>query len=606
MKPNSVALLAILLVLHGLAAGQAVDDNRPIREGPRVLPPTEAGTGFLVPNVTFRDRTGKTWKLSDFQTSKFLVIAFTNTTCPLCKKYAPSLARLEKEYAARGVAFLFVNPTATDAATDVYQAVQTHGWKGPYCHDRDGLLTAAFRARSTTETFLLDSARTVLYRGAIDDQYGLGYALDAPRQRYLARALDALLLGQQPAIAATEAPGCVLDVPGDRASPVPITYHERISRIVQNNCLECHRKGGLAPFSLERAEDLASHKGMIRKVVERGTMPPWFAAPPARGEHSPWSNDRSLSAIDRADLLAWLAGGLPAGDVAAAPLPRQYPEGWQIGKPDAVLQIPQPIEVKAEGTMRYQHALVETRFDEDKWVQALEVQPTAREVVHHVLVHVRPKGDRLAQLRADATGRDGFFAIYVPGTSALVYPEGFAKKLPKGASLLFGIHYTPNGTATKDQTKLGLIFAPKPPEHEVHVAGIASRRLRIPPGADNHAESASLRLPFDANVLSFAPHMHLRGKAFRYEATLPDGKTETLLDIPRYDFNWQLVYRYAAPPTMPRGTTLKVTGWYDNSKNNPANPDPAQTVFWGPQTYDEMLLGYVEYYRPRPQADRTR
>jgi len=192
----------------------------------------------------------------------------------------------------------------------------------------------------------------------------------------------------------------------------------------------------------------------------------------------------------------------------------------------------------------------------------------------------------------------GYYAIYVPGNSTLIYPDGFGKRLPKGSKVRFQIHYTPNGTATEDRTELGLVFAKEKPNHEVLVAALINTWFKIPPGESNHKETAWLPVPFDAVILGFLPHMHLRGKAFRYEVTTPGGKPEVLLDIPHYDFNWQLLYNLAEPRRIPRGSNLTATAWFDNSDKNPANPDPTKTVKWGPQTFDEMLLGYVEYYRP--------
>jgi thiol-disulfide isomerase/thioredoxin/mono/diheme cytochrome c family protein len=561
----------------------------PLKNPPRVLRPADAGVGRLVPDVPFTDTAGRPGKLSDVaKGGKLLVVAFTDTGCPLCKKYAPTLARLEAEYGPKGVAFLFVNPTASDTPSDVRAFVADHGLAGRYVRDTAGTLTAALGARTTTEAFVLDPARTVVYRGAVDDQYGLGYSLDAPRTRYLAAALDDLLAGNPPAIGATTAPGCELD-PAEPPRAADVTYHARVERIVQQNCVECHRAGGTAPFALETYEQVVARKGAIRRAVGDVTMPPWFAAPPEKGAHTPWVNDRSLPAADKDDLLAWLAGDLRKGDPADAPLPRTFPSGWLIGKPDAVFEIPRPIAVKATGTMPYQNVTVETNYDEDRWVRALEVQPTAREVVHHVLVFAAKKGD---PFRGEG---DGFFAAYVPGNNTLVYPDGYAKKLPKGALLRFQIHYTPNGKATEDRTRIGLVFADRPPRHEVRVTGIVNARFAIPPGADNHKVEARIPVPFNARVLAFFPHAHLRGKAARYDLRQPDGTTATLLDVPRYDFNWQLVYRYAEPVSVPRGSTLTYTAWYDNSEKNPANPDPTRIVGWGPQTADEMHLGYLEF-----------
>jgi mono/diheme cytochrome c family protein len=451
----------------------------------------------------------------------------------------------------------------------------------------------------------VDAARTVVFRGAVDDQHGLGYSLEAPRRRFLADALEAHLAGRVPLIAATEAPGCVLEPDRAGAGLVAsgsLTYHGRISRIIQANCVECHRPGGVGPFSLLGYDDVVSRAGMIRRQVSRGAMPPWFAAPPPAGEVSHWRNDRSLSAEDKADLLAWLEGDRLLGDPADAPLPRTFSDGWLIGKPDAVLELPRAVAIKADGVMPYQTLRVETTFAEDRWVRGYELRPTAREVVHHIIVQVHPKGSKPSDRGGDGE-REGMFAAYVPGNSHALFPPGFAKRLPAGATVSFQMHYTPNGRATTDRTQFGLVFANEPPRHAIEVFGLANPRLRIPAGAGNHAETASITLPQDATILGFMPHMHLRGKAARYEVAFADGTRRLLLEVPRYDFNWQLPYQFAEPPTLPRGSRLVYTAWYDNSAVNPANPDPSREVRWGQQTFDEMMLGYVEYYLPAKRTE---
>jgi peroxiredoxin len=569
-------------------------ENSP-RQEPKRLRPGEHGIGTMIADLALRDLDGKAFRLSEYQRKRPLVLALISPSCPVSKRYLPTLAQLEKELAAKDAGLLLIAPTATDTPQDLRAALSASGLTAPCVPDPSGAIARTLGATASTDAFLFDGARTLIYRGAVDDQYGLGYSLDAPRHRYLADALEALLAGRAPAVAATEAPGCVLDLePAKATTAAAQTFHNRISRILQASCMECHRTGGVAPFPLETYEQVSAKSGMIRRMVERNLMPPWFAAAPAPGEHSPWANDRSLAARDKADLLAWLAAGKPEGNPADAPLARQWPSEWRIGKPDAIFQIPQPIAVKAAGTMPYQHVTLETGLAEDRWVRALEVQPTAREVVHHVLIHVLEKGVR--ESRAD--GLNGFFAAYVPGSNAVVFPEGFAKPLPAGARLRFEIHYTPNGEATHDQVRLGVMFAKEPPRHVVRVAGISNIGLKIPAGAENHAESGLIPVPREVRVLAFMPHMHVRGKAFRYEAILPGGAVRTMLEVPRYDFNWQLQYRYAEPPLLPAGSRVRATGWFDNSANNPANPDPAKIVRWGPQTTDEMMLGYVEYFIP--------
>jgi thiol-disulfide isomerase/thioredoxin/mono/diheme cytochrome c family protein len=579
------------------ATGTAVPVEPSPREGPVVVKAGDAGVGRLVPDLAFTDIAGKPGKLSDYQSSKALVIALTGTSCPVSKRFAPALARLEQEFAKQGVKFLFVNPTASDQPDAIRADVKAHGFTGRYVHDTTGALVGALGAQTSTEVFVLDAARTLIYRGAVSDQYGLAYSLDAARRDYLADALRAVLAGRPPEIAATTAPGCALDqktAGANLKAPTTVTYHNQVARILQNNCVECHRAGGVAPFALESYEDAKSHAGMIRKQVEKGVMPPWFAAPPAPGAHSPWSNDRSLAAQDKADLLAWLqSANKPAGNPADAPLPRQFSSAWAIGEPDAIFELPRAVAVKAEGTMPYQFLTVQTSFPEDRWVSAYEIMPTAREVVHHVIVKVHDRG---VATRDAEEGTEGYWAAYVPGNSSRVLPEGYGKKLPAGATISFQIHYTPNGKALNERMRLGVKFAKEPPNYAVHVAAVPKITINIPPGAANHVETQTQRVPADLTVSAFMAHMHVRGKAFKYELLHADGRAETLLDIPRYDFNWQLRYELAEPRRLPAGSTLKITAVFDNSAGNPANPDPGATVRWGQQTFQEMMIGYVEFY----------
>ena len=579
-----------------------------IRKGPKYLPPGDHGVGTMVPDVTIRDLSGDEWRLGDLikqhgrrsQQAKAVVIAMTSTSCPLSRKYLPTLTTLSDMYSSEGVQFVLVNPVAVDKPADMQSARQLLNAGSIYMFDEDETLATAVGATTTTDVIVLDSSRTILFHGAIDDQYGFGYSRDNPQHNYLADALDAIIAGRQPLIAATDAPGCSLDLEPPTEASASLTYHNRIARLMQRHCVECHREGGVGPFALDSYADVVAHAPMIREVITRGIMPPWFAVPGDESVHSPWINDRSLTMQEKTDLTTWLNSDQPEGNIADTPAPLSFPDGWLIGKPDQIFQFAQPVPVKATGTMPYKNVEVETLLEEDKWVQAIEIQPGDRSVVHHVLVFIKgsDSSERRRGNNAADDERSGYWGIYVPGNSTLIYPDGFAKLLPRGATLRFQMHYTPNGTATEDTTRIGVVFAKEPPKHEVKVASIVNARLRIPPGADNHREVAQIRIPSDVQVLAFLPHMHLRGKAARYDVTAADGKQQTLLDIPRYDFNWQLLYRYADPITLRKGDSLQFTAWYDNSANNPANPDPNKEVRWGPQTFDEMHLGYVEYIVP--------
>lgn len=582
----------------------------PVREGPQPVRPGDHGIGRRIGDVAFTDVTGAPQSIAAVADGRVTVVAMTSTSCPISRKYLPRLEELI-EAAGDGVAWILVNPVATDEPADMQVAAAKFAGHATYVHDSHGKLAAAIGAVTTTDVVVLLPDRTVAYHGAIDDQYGFGYSLDAPRRRYLADALAAIRAGEEPLVSATEAPGCVLDVPAGAAPPATVTYHGRISRIVGRHCGECHRDGGVGPFALDTYADLVAHAGMVREVIDRGTMPPWFAAPtPADPEtgrvHTPWANDRSLAPAEKNDLVAWLEGGRPEGDAADAPALKTYPAGWQIGTPDQVFEFAEPVAVKATGVMPYQTVIVDTHLSEDRWVQAIEVQPGDRNVVHHALIHLAGDDDNTGDPRdAAREGQGGYWGEYVPGQNTLVYPAGFAKKLPQGARLKFQMHYTPNGTATTDRTRVGVIYAKEPPRHEVRVAGIVNARISIPPGAADHREEASLKIPFDAMIMGFLPHLHVRGKACRYELVRGDGTRTTLLDIPRYDFNWQLLYRLHEPLPLRAGDTLVFTAWYDNSAGNPANPDPMKTVRWGPQTFDEMHLGYVEYFVPGVPAGQA-
>jgi len=379
---------------------------------------------------------------------------------------------------------------------------------------------------------------------------------------------------------------------GSRESNEP-TYHHDVSRIVRDRCESCHREGGAAPFALSTYEQVSGRKRMLKWAVESGAMPPWFAAEGS----GPWSNDRSLSEGERADLLAWIDGDALEGDPSDAPPPREWPAGWTIGEPDHVFAMGESFRVPAEGVIDYQYFWVKTDFPEDRWVRALEVRPGAPEVVHHVLVLSAVSEEKPTV--GPNEGLDGFFATTVPGQPGTVFPEGHAKRLPAGAWLKFQMHYTPNGTAQVDRTELGLVFADGPVEHEVRTASAHNNTFGIPPGAFRHEVFGEYTFERPARLTGFFPHTHARGVSFRYDLRHPDGRTEPVLDIPAYDFNWQLHYQLAEPLEVPEGAVLRATAWYDNTSDNPANPDPTARVYFGAQIFEEMMIGYFNWTAAR-------
>jgi hypothetical protein len=342
------------------------------------------------------------------------------------------------------------------------------------------------------------------------------------------------------------------------------------------------------------------HSAMIREVVEERRMPPWHADP--RFGH--FASDRSLSARERATLLAWVDQGTPLGDVKDLPPARSFPEGWTIGKPDVVFEMPETYYVPAQGTVAYVYFRVPTHFKEDVWIQAAEAVPGDPSVVHHVLVFLMDRNPGPGPRR----GPGEHFCGYAPGDLPTVLPEGTAKRIPAGSDLLFQVHYTPNGRVRTDRSRVGMIFAKTKPTRQAYTIGIANPDLMIPPERDNVAVSSAGLLTADARLVSFMPHMHLRGKDFKYTITRPGEAPQVVLSVPAYDFGWQTYYVLSRPMDLPKGTRIDCEAHFDNSSNNPYNPDPSKLVRWGEQTFEEMMIGYVDVDVPvgsPPPIERT-
>lgn len=351
--------------------------------------------------------------------------------------------------------------------------------------------------------------------------------------------------------------------------------------------------------------------GAIEHAVQMKMMPPWFADP----RYGHFANDISLTDQQISTISAWAETGAPAGDVHDAPTPRKWSQGWNIPQPDLIVRMPKPIEIPAAGEIEYTYEIVPTHFAEDRWVQMSEFRAGSPEHVHHAVVYIRPPASpwlRHAPLgepftastlsdpndrrQAHETTSD-LLLVYAPGSSPDQWPDGMAKFVPAGSDLVFQMHYTTNGTTAADQTSIGLVFAKTPPAQRVITLQLNNHALIIPPGADDFRVEVQGTLPHDALLLSLFPHMHLRGKRFEYDIVRDDGSTEILLRV-NYHFHWQLSYKLAAPRLLRAGTKLRAIAWYDNSKNNPHNPDPTKTVTWGDQTSDEMMVGFFDVAVP--------
>ncbi len=427
-----------------------------------------------------------------------------------------------------------------------------------------------------------------------------------------------------------------------------VTFTKNVAPIFFKSCAGCHRPGEAAPMSLLNYKEARPWAKSIREKVVSREMPPWHADP----HYGEFRNDRRLTAREIDTIIAWVDGGAIEGDPRDLPLTPKFVDGWTIGNPDLIIQMPEEFTLEASGPDEYQYFEVDPGFTEDKYVQMAEARPGNRKIVHHIFAFVRPpepalkdgqppkkmaqedfekmRAEReqksllrrdgfLMRLKPDVpvyddgcglpsggsgTGRDGGgqsmsrepLTGFAPGTTAWLWEPGLVKKIPAGSKLIFQVHYLKAaGSIQKDRSMIGLIFAKKPPEREIVARLISNFYFRIPPGADNHRVTACWTVPEDILLITATPHMHLRGKAAEIKAIYPDGRSEVLLKVPNYSFSWQTFYYFKQPIALPKGTRLFITGYFDNSAKNKYNPDPTQAVRWGEPTYDEMLSALIEY-----------
>ncbi len=374
-----------------------------------------------------------------------------------------------------------------------------------------------------------------------------------------------------------------------------VTFTKDVAPIFYKNCTGCHRPGEIAPMSLLTYNDARPWAKSIREKVANRDMPPWHADP----KYGEWRNDRRISQEAINTILAWVNNGAKEGDPKDLPPMPEYTPGWRIGKPDQIFSAPEQA-VPADGVVDYQYLSVPTNFKEDRWITSAEIRSSAHAVVHHVIVFVQEPG---------ATSRlQGKLLVgFAPGEDPAVFRPGFGRKIPAGSSLLFQIHYTPNGTATKDVTTVGLIYAKTPVEHTVVTRPVLQTAFEIPAGHPNYEVKSSFTFNESAQLYSFMPHMHLRGKDFEYKAVFPDGTSKILLSVPRYDFSWQTYYVLKDPVAVPKGTRIECVAHFDNSTNNKYNPDPTKAVRWGDQTWEEMMIGWTSfvYDNPPPATKAT-
>jgi hypothetical protein len=429
----------------------------------------------------------------------------------------------------------------------------------------------------------------------------------------------------------------------------PVTYNKDVAKILFNNCVVCHRTTDMAPMSLMEYKEVRPWARSIKEKVVSKEMPPWHADP----NHGEFSNDRRLSKDEINTIVAWVDQGAKEGDAKDLPKAPEFNEKWRGGKPDIILTMPNEYTLGAEGPDEYIYAKIPTNFKEDVWVQAVESIPGNRKIVHHIIAFVQPPQREMkksaftptkemmekmmanlafsqegslmrtkanapvfdngcataeggAGIFLDGTGKDestGMLGGEAPGSDVFAWPVGAAKKIPAGSTIVLQMHYSRNGKVEKDRSSVGLYLAKTPPTRELHTQMVVNYHFQIPPGAANHEVTSCYTFKEDAHIYGLMPHMHLRGKDMKMTAYYPDGRSEVLINVPKYSFNWQTNYYLKTPKAMPKGTRVEVVAHFDNSTNNKYNPDPAKPVRFGDPTYDEMMIGFVDFTNDAQQLN---
>lgn len=587
-RGTSICFLTLTLML-GLTP-----EMPPLRADDK--PMSAIAIGDKAPNRnSLRDLRGNRRALHDFKDHHALVLVFLGADCPISNLYVPGLLDLEKKYRSKEVQFLAVYANEHEDLDQVALHSYDRDIPFPVLKDFGQRLAGVLGIERVPAVVLLDGDFILRYRGRIDDRYGAGVRRKKATRDDLAEAIDDVLAGKKVRVAETEADGCLLDRAGTTPARKDITYTKHVAPILQQRCQVCHRPGQAAPFALLTYEDAVKHARMLKEVTTQRRMPPWHADP----RHGQFVNARRLTNQEIETLASWVDAGTPRGDNKDLPKPIDWVKGWSMGKPDVVLEMPQEFEVAAEGVLPYKHFTIDPGFKEDMWVEKAEARPGAASVVHHVVVYILKPGQNRP---FDDQGNMNILVGWAPGDLALNCPPQTGLRIPKGSKLMFELHYTPNGTAIKDRSKIGIIFHKKKPKYELFTNSFINESIRIPQRDPHYRAEASMRFRADARILSFVPHMHWRGKNYFYELIYPDGRKRALLSVPRWDFNWQSTYMFAEPIKVPKGSRLHAIAHWDNSRNNPYNPDPNKEVRFGLQTWEEMMVGWCVYTWEHPDT----
>jgi mono/diheme cytochrome c family protein len=549
--------------------------------------------------TALRDLAGKRVDLSA-PDKGVTALVFYSAECPISNSYSPMLATLMESFPAKSVKWVgvCVDPDLTDSE------VQTHArdfsLRFQVVRDRKGTFARKLGAKMTPEAFVIDTGGKVRYHGRIDDQFAARRKRNAnPSESELKQAIAAVLNGKEVTAPYAEPVGCPLPEVDDGPAP---TYAKDVAAILQKNCQECHRPGQVGPFALETYEQARKRASDIASVAEDHAMPPWKADGKVGVK---FKDVRALSEKDINTLVAWAAADAPLGDRADVPPNPSFPDEWQLGTPDMVIDIGADFPVPAAGEDIYRCFVVPTKLEKDQYVSAVEYRPGNRRVVHHILAYVDVSGEaRKRDLAEPGPGYacfggpgdpiHGGLGGWAPGNLPTFLPEGIGRSLPKESDIIVQVHYHPQGKAETDRSKLGIYFAKKPVKKVMHWGVVLNPGLELPPGQSSIEIKGAWEVPVDVTAWAVTPHMHLLGRDMQISVKFPDGHVQDIIKVPDWDFNWQYTYQFENSLDIPKGSLVYLVSHYDNSAANSRNPHkPPQLVKWGEATTDEMCIGFL-------------
>jgi peroxiredoxin len=561
----------ILLAVICCGAATRADENQMARDF----------TDRPVTDFALLDTKGKFHELRRTD-AKAVVLFFTMNECPIARQSYSKLRALRKQFADRGVAVWIVSTDDEESRASIEKEARDHGASSTtvLIDDAKGVARMLGVNRTCEVIAIGTKDWKVFYRGALDDQLVEGAKKPAASVKYVERALEEFLAGEKVTVPSTAAHGCLITFDSKAVS-----YAKDIAPLLEKKCVSCHSPGNIGQWSMSNYNKVKSKAAMMEEVVLARRMPPWDADP----HYGKFSNDRSLTSAEKRLLLRWIEQGAPRGEgddsLATLKIPNVE---WPLGKPDLIVSLPKPQEVPATGVLDYRYVDVPIELTNTVWLGAAAIKPGNLECTHHVIVRVKyPKEGRTST--QDAEGLEG----WSPGKTFERFPAGTGKRLKPGAVINFELHYTTTGKPETDRSEIGLYFLKDKPALRYETRMAINQDLNIPPGESDVRTHATAGFKRDTMLYSFVPHMHTRGAWMKYEALYPDGRRETLLHVPRYDFNWQIEYVLAEPKRIPAGSWILCTGGFDNSSLNPHNPDPKKRVTWGEQSFDEMFIGFM-------------